>query len=38
LRDADLLLVLDVPTAGPWTSSNVRLLIPNDREMWSPWS
>ena len=37
MRAVDLLLVLAVPTSEPWTTDDVCLIIPNDREMWSSW-
>lgn len=39
MRLVDLVVVLDVvATSESWTTDDVRLILPNDREMWSPWS
>jgi hypothetical protein len=32
------LVVLGVPTSEFWTTDDIWLILPNDREMWSPWS
>jgi hypothetical protein len=38
MRLVDLVVVIDVTTAEAWTTDNIRLILPNDREMWSLWS
>jgi hypothetical protein len=38
MRLVDLVVVIDVPTAKGWTTDNIRLILPNNREMWSLWS
>ena len=37
MHSVDLLLVLDVPTASNWNTDDVRLIVPNDKGLWSPW-
>jgi hypothetical protein len=34
---ADLLVVLDVATSSNWSTDDVRLIVPNDKGMWSAW-
>ena len=38
MRSVELLLVLDVATSSDWTRDDVRLVVPNDKGMWSAWS
>jgi hypothetical protein len=38
MRSVELLLVLDVATSSDWSRDNVRLVVPNDKAMWSAWS
>lgn len=38
MRLVDLVVVLDVPTSEFSTTDDIRLILPNDREMWSQWS
>jgi hypothetical protein len=37
MRWADMLVVLDVPTSLDWSPDDVRLVVPNDKALWSPW-
>jgi hypothetical protein len=36
MSSIDLLLVLDVDTSSDWSTNDVRLIVPNDKGMWSP--
>jgi hypothetical protein len=38
MRSADLLLVVDSVAAANWTLEDVRLVVPNDSGLWTPWS
>jgi hypothetical protein len=37
MHSVDLLLVLDVPTSSIWNTDDVRLIVPNDKGLWSSW-
>ncbi len=37
MRSIELLLVLDVATTSNWSIEDVRLVVPNDKGMWSLW-
>jgi hypothetical protein len=37
MRTVELLLILDVSTCSNWSTDDVRLVVPNDKGMWSQW-